>query len=429
MNDLRFKNGDSYKTSRVMYIFEALFEYLISILASGAFLAKLTTTIGISDSMTAILASITSLSSVFQIVSIYLSHKNPIKPIIIPMQVLSQLMYAGLYIVPLIGFKSGVVPVFCIVIVLANALKSIISPLKVNWFMSLVDAKKRGSYTAILQIVSVIGGTTFTLISSSAIDRFEAAGNMNGAYLTLALMIFVLIVLCNIPLFISREKHEVSERKTSPLRSIKQLFTNKAFVRSTSIFCLNSFAVTIGSAFLGTYQIKELGFSMTFIAIVDMIISVVRIIALAVVGRISFHRPYRSIIRFAYIMSIAAHATLMFAAPKNGMILFPMYLALNTIYSGSLAVSLNNFLFQICPPEERASALAIYTIMSGLTAFFTTIIATPFFDYIQKHGVTVFGHGIYTQQLFAAISVVIIILVNLLWNLSYKKLGCTERFD
>ena len=128
-------------------------------------------------------------------------------------------------------------------------------------------------------------------------------------------------------------------------------------------------------------------------------------------------------------MSIAAHATLMFAAPKNGMILFPMYLALNTIYSGSLAVSLNNFLFQICPPEERASALAIYTIMSGLTAFFTTIIATPFFDYIQKHGVTVFGHGIYTQQLFAAISVVIIILVNLLWNLSYKKLGCTERFD
>ena len=429
MNDLRFKNGDSYKTSRVMYVFDALFEYLISILASGAFLAKLTTTIGISDSVTAILASITSLSSVFQIVSIYLSHKNPIKPIIIPMQVLSQLMYAGLYIVPLIGFKSGVVPVFCIVIVLANALKSIISPLKVNWFMSLVDAKTRGSYTAILQIVSVIGGTTFTLISSSAIDRFEAAGNMNGAYLTLALMIFVLIVLCNIPLFISREKHEVNERKTSPLRSIKRLFTNKGFVRSTSIFCLNSFALTIGAAFLGTYQIKELGFSMTFIAIVDMIISVVRIIALAVAGRISFHRPYRSIIRFAYIMSIAAHATLMFAAPENGRIIFPIYLGLNTIYSASLAVSQNNFMFEICPPEDRTSALAILTMLCGLTAFSTTLIATPFFSYIQRSDLHLFGRPIYAQQLFAAITLAIVLLVNILWNLSYKKLECTERFD
>ena len=411
-----------------MYIFEALFEYLISILASGAFLAKLATTIGISDSATAILASITSLSSVFQIVSIYLSHKNPIKPIIIPMQVLSQLMYAGLYIVPLIGFKSGVVPVFCIVIVLANALKSIVSPLKVNWFMSLVDAKKRGSYTAILQIVSVIGGTTFTLISSSAIDRFEAAGNMNGAYLTLALMIFVLIVLCNIPLFISREKHEVSERKTSPLRSIKQLFTNKAFVRSTSIFCLNSFAVTIGAAFLGTYQIKELGFSMTFIAIVEMIISVVRIIALAVAGRISFHRPYRSIIRFAYIMSIAAHATLMFAAPKNGMILFPMYLALNTIYSGSLAVSLNNFLFQICPPEERASAISIFTMTTGLVSFAGTVAVTPLFNHMQATGVSIFGINVFPQQVFAAAALVLVIIVNVLWNISYKKFESVEEY-
>lgn len=412
-----------------MYVLEALFEYFISILTTGAFLAKLTTTIGISDSVTAILASITSLSSVFQIVSIYIAHKNPIKPIIIPMQMLSQLMFAGLYIVPLIGFKSGVISIFCIVIVIANALKSIVSPLKVNWFMSLVDAKKRGSYTAVLQIVSVIGGTLFTLVSSNAIDKFEASGNMNGAYITLAVTILVLIALCNIPLLISREKHEVNERGGAPLRSVKQLFANKNFVRAVSIFCLCSFGVTVGSAFLGTYQINELGFSMTFIAVVDMIISAIRIVALAVIGRISFHFPYRSLIRFAYAVVMCTYAILMFAAPANGSILFPLYLAFNTVYSGSMAVSQTNFLFEICPPEERTSALAMLTIMSGLTAFFATLIATPFFNYIQTHGLTVFGHPIYAQQLFAAISLGILLLVNILWNISCKSFERSVRFD
>ncbi len=429
MNGLRLKNNDPYKVSRIMYVLEALFEYLTAILSSGVFLAKLTSTIGISDSVTAILASITSLSSVFQIASIYLSHKNPIKPIIIPMQIISQLMLAALYIIPIIGFNSGVVAMFCFVIVLSNALKSIVSPLKVNWFMSLVDAKKRGSYTAVLQIVSVIGGTLFTLVSSNAIDRFEASGNMNGAYITLAITILVLITLCNIPLFISREKHEVNERGGAPFRSVKQLFANKHFVRAVSIFCLCSFGVTIGGAFLGTYQINELGFSMTFIAVVDMIISAIRIVALAVLGRISFHFSYRSLIRFAYVVAISTHAILMFAAPSNGSILFPLYLAFNTVYSGSIAVSQTNFLFEICPPEERTSALAIFTIMSGLTAFFTTLIATPFFNYIQTHGLTVFGHPIYAQQLFAAIALGILLLVNILWNISYKSFKCADRFD
>lgn len=427
MNDLRFKNGDSYKTSRVMYIFEALFEYLISILASGAFLAKLTTTIGISDSVTAILASITSLSSVFQIVSIYLSHKNPIKPIIIPMQVLSQLMYAGLYIVPLIGFKSGVVPVFCIVIVLANALKNITSPLKVNWFMSLVDAKKRGSYTAILQIVSVIGATTFTLISSSAIDRFEAEGNMNGAYLTLTLMIFALIVLCNIPLFISREKHEVSERKTSPLRSIKLLFANKAYVRSIAIFSFYSLA-SIGGAFLATYQIKELGFSMTFIAILDTAVCVMQIGALALFGRLSFRMQHRSLIRLAYVFSAISYTALIFTTTSTGTVLFLVYRIFMMLYSSSMAVSQHNLLFEICPPEERTSAISIFTMTSGLIGFAATVAVTPLFNYMQATGVSIFGINVFPQQVFAALALVLVIIVNVLWNISYNKLESDEEY-
>ena len=120
---------DPYARSRLMYIIEAMFENFITVVTTGAYLAKLTSSIGISDGLTAILATITSLSSVFQIISISLAHRNPIKPIIIPIQVLSHLMLAGLYLIPLIGFNSGAVAIFCIITILARACSSITSPL------------------------------------------------------------------------------------------------------------------------------------------------------------------------------------------------------------------------------------------------------------------------------------------------------------
>lgn len=419
---------DSYAVSRVMYMLEALFEYFVSILTSGAYLAKLTTTIGISDSVTAVLSAVTSLSSVFQIISIYLAHKNPVKPIVISMQIVAQLMFAGLYLIPVIGLDSGAVALFCTIIIGANAIKSILSPLKVNWFMSLVDAKKRGSYTAVLQIVSVVGGTLFTLAASSVIDYFDGQNNMNGAFITLTLTILVLVVLTNLPLFISKEKHEVSERRTSPFNSVKDLIANKRFVRSVAIFTLYSFASGITTSFLGTYQVKELGFSMTFIAFIDVIINVVHIVALAIFGRLSFRRPYRFVLRIGYLLAIGTYASLIFTTASNGVVLFTMYRLFSTLYASATAVSQSNLIFEICPPEERTSAISIYTMVSGTVGFIATLAATPFVNYVQSHGATVFGIDVYAQQILAAVSLGLVIIVNILWNASYKKLEATEEY-
>ena len=45
-------NKDIYKTSRVLYIIEAALEYFISLVVTGAYLAKLAESIGISDALT-----------------------------------------------------------------------------------------------------------------------------------------------------------------------------------------------------------------------------------------------------------------------------------------------------------------------------------------------------------------------------------------
>ncbi len=73
---------DIYKTSRFMYILEAAFEYFISLMVAGAYLARLTTEIGMSDAMTGIISSLGSLASCFQIAAIFLfANRNVKKPL------------------------------------------------------------------------------------------------------------------------------------------------------------------------------------------------------------------------------------------------------------------------------------------------------------------------------------------------------------
>ena len=424
----RTRGHDPYAQSRLMYILEAMFENFVTVVTTGAYLAKLTTTIGISDGLTAILATITSLSSVFQIVSISIAHKNPIKPIIIPIQIVAQLMFAGLYVIPLIGFNSGVVALFSIIIILSNALKSIVSPLKINWFMSLVDAKKRGSYTATLTIVSIVGQIIFSLAASNAVDRFEARGNMRGAFIALTVTILVLTVMTNLPLFLAKEKHEVNERKTSPFRSVKDLFKNKRYVHAITIFAIYSLT-SIGGAFLGTYQIKELGFSMTFIAILDTVVSIIQIGALALFGRLSFHMQHRAVIRMAYIFAIGTNTALIFTTTSTGKVLFFTYRIFSALYASSIAVSQRNFLFEICPPEERTSAISIFTMTSGLVSFIATVVATPIFNYMQANGVIIFGKSVFPQQVFAAAALVLVIVVNVLWSIFYKEFYPDKEYE
>ena len=62
---------DEYKTSRILYIIEAMLEYFVSISVGTVYLAKITSFIGISDGLTGILSAFVSLGCGFQILSIF----------------------------------------------------------------------------------------------------------------------------------------------------------------------------------------------------------------------------------------------------------------------------------------------------------------------------------------------------------------------
>ena len=409
--EIALKEKDKYKASRIAYIFFATFEYFIGILTTGVYLAKLTTTIGISDGMTAILSTVASFAGMFQIVSLILAHKTPVKRWILPIIIVSHSLISTLYIIPFFGLGSAAAFIFFFIMLTSSVFSSIIAPAKSNWTMSLVDDKNRGSFQSKLSIVSFIGGMIFTVFASRLIDSFEANGNIEGAFITLTVIICTLAIFEFICLFIVKEPPiENPKKNESVLGSVKSIFKNKPFVAYLVFNVTWGVANNISVPFYSTYEIKELGFSLTFITTVGIVLSLIRIGVLSVLGPYSKKHSYIGLLMLSYILQTFAIACVAISNPSNGYITFNAYRLMATLASGASIVSEVSFLFHIIPPEDRTGSIAIKTIICGSASFLSTLITRPIFEALQAKEIYIFESRVYAQQILSFVSALIMML-------------------
>lgn len=415
---------DKYGKSRVMYIIEACVENFIVLLVTGAYLATLTSRLGLSDSLTAILSSVTALSYLFQLISIYLAHKTPVKRWVIPIQLIAHIMFASLYLLPVLNIKQGVSIIFFLLVFFANVLKSIIQPIKINWFYSLVSPKKRGTFTATLTAISVVGQIFFSLFASTMFDRFINSGNERGAFISITITVFILIVMDIIPMILSKEKADIkSERAPSPFASIKETMKNRGFFVLLICGVISAIAGGITPPFLATYQINELGFSLSFVAIIDIIVNAFWIISLLLFGRISTKKSFAFVLRISYVLQVFSTLAIVFTIPENGAILFTVYRVIDIMSRSALGIGSRSLLLGLVEEENRTSALSIYTVVTGVITFLTTLAMTSIVSTIQANGgINIFGYNLYAQQFLAIINVFIFIILNIYVAVKYKSL-------
>lgn len=184
MKELFMLNNDSsLKRSRLMYIFEAALEYLISILVTGSFLATITKELGVSDSLTGILSSVISLGCLFQLLSLSV-RRAKVKKLVVILSVINQAFFMLLYVIPLTGAKKQIkIVLFVVLICAAYLIYNFAHPKKINWLMSLVDDSSRGAFTANKEIISLVCGMLFSFLMGAAIDRFAESGEIRTAFM------------------------------------------------------------------------------------------------------------------------------------------------------------------------------------------------------------------------------------------------------
>ena len=414
------ENRNIYKSSRLCYILEAAFEYFVAIMVGTTYLAKLTTSIGISDGVTGILSSIISLGCGFQIFALFLSGKARRKKFITWMVLLNEVLFMTLYVVPIVDLsKNAKTLIFVFVLVIANVIMNLVRAPKTAWMMALVDDSARGTFTAKKEMVSLMSGMVLMLVLGRIFDTFEENGNLRGAFITAGIMIAAFIVIHAILLILIKEKDEEVEHDVSVKEQLKYSITDKNILALLPLFVLWNIANYITLPFYGTYQLNDLKFSMTFIGVLSIIYSTVRSLVSPIFGKIGDKFSFVTMLEIAFGIKIFAFAFNMFA----GKAFYTVYYVLTAIAMAGINGGMMNIIYDYTPHTRRMGSLAVCNTVAGLTGFFATLSAKPLVDYIQSKGNSFWiFDSIFAQQVLSCIAAVLLIVVILYLQFVVKKL-------
>jgi MFS family permease len=423
-------NKDIYKTSRLLYIIEAALEYFISILVTGAYLAKITSSIGMDDMLTGILTSFVSLGCGFQIVAIFLANKRPVKRWVTILHSVNQLSFALIYLTPFIELSSTAKKiVFVVFLLIGHILNNVVNSPKINWFMSLVDDKKRGRFTASKEMVSLMGGMIFSFGMGAVIDHFEAIGNLNAAFIVCGISVFALMIFHSLTLIYSKEKPAEVKEIVPTKQLVTELIRDKNLLKVIFISVLWNIVYYAAVPFYGSYQIKELGFTMTFVSILSAAYAVVRTLFSKPLGKFADKYSFAKMLNICFVITLVGFVVNIFTVPENGQVLYSIYYMLSAIGMAGIGSAMLNLIYDYVDKEKRIGALALNNALAGFAGFFSTLIMSPLVAYIQNNGNTLFGMNIYAQQVVSAVAVILLIVSIVYLNVVVRKIQSKNQVN
>lgn len=412
---------DRFRLSRVLYIIEAALEYFISIMVSGAFLAKVTMYIGLSDNLTGVLTSFVSLGCGFQIFALFFAGRSSVKRIVTVFHIANQLVFSFVYLVPVVPLSKTLKTVlFIIFLLLGHALNNVINSPKINWFMNLVDNDKRGRFTAKKEVVSLIGGMVFSYAMGAVIDSCEAAGDLNSAFIVGAVTLFVLTFLHSLCLILSKEKKISAERKIRFGAEIKQVLFNRSVIKIIILNCLYHVAVYSSTPFFGSYQVNELGFSMMYVSVVSIVYAVVRSVFSPLFGKLADKTSFIKMLTVCYFLLFISFFVNIFTVPSNGKIMYMIYYCIYAVSMAGINSGFINLIYENVAPHQRTCAYALQQSIGGIIGFLATLAAGKLVSFIQERG-GFFGIAVYAQQVLSVIGALSAAVIMLYIALAFGK--------
>lgn len=403
-------DSPAYKRSRNAYLMHCAFEYLVALLVSDAFLAKLLSNLGFSDMLIGVTSSIISAAFLFQLSAMLLVQKiHNVKRYTITLSALSQLLFISLYFVPFLpvanGMKSTLVVVF---LLLAYFCLYSMGPMLSKWGNSYVAPTNRGTYSAVKEMVSLVTGMGFTLGMGYVIDRYEGLDNIRGGFLFIACAGLIVSLLSFICLKnISVENALVSpETETIPMKKVlKETLGSRRFIPvvvAASLMSISSY-MTVG--FLGIYKTKTLMLSVATVQIINIVGNLARVAVSKPLGRFSDRHSFAKGLEVGLYLAALAYVFCVFSGPGR-VWCFVIYTLLISVSAAGTGQNSFNILYSYVDPKYFVQAYAIKSSISGVIGFLASLVGSRILGMVQANGNMLFGMTVYGQQLLAAISFV-----------------------
>ncbi|MBQ7387063.1 MAG: MFS transporter [Clostridia bacterium] len=403
-----------YKRDRILYIIEATVEYFIAILTSGAYMTKVALNIGMSDTMVALLSSALTFTCAFQLFAMFFNkYKHPKRWLTVTLFII-EAAFTFIYIIPIVPFPENSRPILLAAAVLiGNIVYNISAVSKSSWMIGYVADDRRGNFSGIMQSVSLISGMAVTYVAGAVIDYFEANNDMRGAFLTIGAVVLACSII-HIILFLSMTEIPNEGFINVSIRSqVKAIVKNKSLMKILPICAFYYISSYIAIPFYSTYTQKELGFSMTFIAVLSAIAAIVRTASNVFMGKLGDKYGFVTLKGVGAVACALALFINIFTVPENGSVLYTTYTVIYSMAAAASGIATTNLIYEYAPLELRTGALAINGTLYGFASFFATLVATPLVDYlqgVQRSGGTFLGMHVYAQQVVFAIGCILMLL-------------------
>lgn len=407
--------SSAYKRSRTAYKWECTFEYFVALLVGNTFLAKLLTYLGFSDSETGIISSLITLAFLFQLVSVFVVRKiTNTKLVAILFHTLSQVFFMSLYVVPFLPFAAGAKkPLTVICILLAYFGNYMVSTVIFRWGNSYVDPKKRASYTAGKEIISLISGMVVSLGAGYIFQWFEDQNNIEGGFIFAAIGILI-FSLSDLAMLLIIKNDVKPKAKAGDGASMLDVFhntlCNKNFLSIVLLQVLWNSSIYIVAGFLGTYA--NFLFKFSIVQAISVAGQLSRALFSKPFGKYTEKRTFAKGIELGIIIAAAAMLLNSFTSPSTAFF-FIIYTVLYNICLAGVSGNITNITYSYVDSRYFSEASAIKNSIGGLCGFGTTLIGGKILDAVQSNGNQVFGIPMYGQQLLSIISFIMLIITFL----------------
>lgn len=400
-----------YKRSRRAYAAECAFEYFVSLMVTGAFLTKLLTYVGFDDAACGLISSFISLAFLFELFSVFVVQKiTNTKRFCVLIHTTGQLFFMLIYLMPFMPFAAAyrriAVPVCLCIAYFGNYF---VTSSLYKWGNSYVDPRKRGSFSAVKEILSLIGGMTVSLIAGRAVDRYYAAGKPESAFIFLALSILLYCLSDFVMLLLI--KNTVRQKKADgslPFRTVlRETVGNRRFLKVILLYSLYQMTRYASWGFMSTFKLNDLLFTVTEVELFNIAAFLGRIAASRPFGALTDRKGYLFSIEIAFVMMMASYIFLIFTTPSTRLFIL-FYEILNTASFAGSSQNLINITYNYVDTRCLAEANAIKDSIGGTAGFLAAMLSSRLLGRIQADGNTFFGLHMYGQQVLGAVSLIIV---------------------
>jgi predicted MFS family arabinose efflux permease len=409
----------TYKRSRSAYRLFCMLDYFIALLVSDVYLFKLLTCVGLSDSQIGIVSSLITVACLFQLTSIgFVRRIRRVRRWVVASCIASQMVFILLYALSFVPMSTTAKTALAFAgILLGYFFNYAVTSILFQWANAYVDPRRRATYSAEKEMMSLLGGMIFTFARGVAMDRFELADRLGDAFLLiigLGMLICAasLVTLLRIDGGLACRPDAEGAQPQSFRAVFAGLRHNRGFMRIVVLSVLWSCSQYMTIGFLGSYKSRELMLSVSVVQLINIAGNLCRLAVSRPFGRYADRPSYVRGIELALYVSAVGFLALCFSTPADRWLIV-VFSVLNAVSQAGVSQNLLNVVYDYVPPEYFVQASSIKNSIGGICGFGASLIGSAILSGVQQRHNVILGIPVYGQQVLALISFVLTVLTAL----------------